>query len=88
MAELTTPAWRSITSGSTATRRRDYLELQVDILRKLSPEKAITHNDMGMFDGVDYSQLNAPLDFVAWDNYPMFGENYSDYFWDGTRRTT
>jgi beta-galactosidase len=58
---------------------RDYLQLQVDILRKLSPGKAITHNDMGMYDGVDDSQLNAPLDFVAWDNYPMFGEDYSDY---------
>ncbi|MBZ5544780.1 MAG: beta-galactosidase [Acidobacteriia bacterium] len=58
---------------------RDYLKLQAEILRKLSPGKAITHNDMGMYDGVDYSQLNAPLDFVAWDNYPMFGENYSDY---------
>ena len=58
---------------------RDYLQLQVDLLRKLSPGKAITHNDMGMYDGVDYSQLNAPLDFVAWDNYPMFGEDYADY---------
>jgi beta-galactosidase len=57
----------------------EYLKLQVDLLRKLSPGKAITHNDMGMYDGVDYSQLNAPLDFVAWDNYPMFGEDYSDY---------
>ena len=56
-----------------------YLKLQVDLLRKLSPGKAITHNDMGMYDGVDYTQLNAPLDFVAWDNYPMFGDDYSDY---------
>jgi len=32
-----------------------------------------------MYDGVDYYELNAPLDFVAWDNYPMFGEDYSDY---------
>jgi beta-galactosidase len=57
----------------------EYLKLQADLLRKFSPGKAITHNEMGMYDGVDYSQLNAPLDFVAWDNYPMFGEDYSDY---------
>jgi len=62
---------------SAATR--NYLRLQVDILRKVSPGKAVTHNDMGMYDGVDYYELNAPLDFVAWDNYPMFGEDYSDY---------
>ena len=58
----------------------DYLKLQVDILRQISPAKAITHNDMGMYDGVDYSVLNQPLDFVAWDNYPMFGEDYANYF--------
>lgn len=58
---------------------RDYLKLQVDILRRLAPGKAITHNEMGMFDQIDYSELNAPLDFVAWDNYPMFGEDYSSY---------
>jgi beta-galactosidase len=58
---------------------RDYLKLQVDILRKIAPGKAITHNEMGMFDQVDYSELNGPLDFVSWDNYPMFGEDYSSY---------
>ncbi|MBZ5516586.1 MAG: beta-galactosidase [Acidobacteriia bacterium] len=40
---------------------RDYLKLQADLLRKLTPGKAITHNDMGLYD-----------------NYPMFGEDYSN----------
>jgi beta-galactosidase len=61
----------------------DYLKLQVDILRQISPAKAITHNDMGMYDGVDYSVLNQPLDFVAWDNYPMFQKDYANYFGPG-----
>ncbi|MBZ5562957.1 MAG: beta-galactosidase [Acidobacteriia bacterium] len=62
----------------------DYLKLQVDMLRKISPHKAITHNEMGMFDNVDYSRLNTALDFVAWDNYPMFGnQNYSEYMGPG-----
>lgn len=61
----------------------DYLKLQADILRKAAPGKAITHNEMGLFDKVDYSQLNTSLDFVAWDNYPMFQENYADYFGPG-----
>lgn len=58
----------------------DYLKLQAGILRRIAPGKAITTNEMGMFDAVDYSRLNTPLDFVAWDNYPMLGENQSDYF--------
>jgi beta-galactosidase len=58
---------------------RDYLKLQVDLLRKIAPRQPITHNDMGMYDGLDYYQFNEPLDFVSWDNYPMFREDYSDY---------
>ncbi len=66
---------------SAATR--DYLKLQADILRGIAPAKAVTHNEMGLYDNVDYSQLNGALDFVAWDNYPMFGEDYSNYFGPG-----
>ncbi len=57
----------------------EYLKLQADILRQVAPGRAITHNEMGLFDRIDYSQLNTSLDFVAWDNYPMFGQNYADY---------
>jgi len=58
---------------------RDYLRLQVDILRQIAPGQAITHNAMGMYDGIDYSDLHTVLDFVAWDNYPMFADqaNYA-----------
>ncbi len=50
---------------------RDFLVMQADILRRIAPGKAITHNEMGLFDNIDYSHLNTALDFVAWDNYPM-----------------
>lgn len=58
----------------------DFLNFQAEILRRIAPGKAITHNEMGMYDNIDYSQLNTSLDFVAWDNYPMFSSDYSDYF--------
>jgi beta-galactosidase GanA len=38
---------------------------------------------MGLYDGVDYFDLNRSLDFVAWDNYPMFQKDYADYFGPG-----
>jgi beta-galactosidase len=59
---------------------RDYVKLQADMLRELAPGKAITTNEMGMFDGVDYSELNRQIDFVAWDSYPMFDQDPTDYF--------
>ncbi|MGE5327170.1 MAG: beta-galactosidase [Deltaproteobacteria bacterium] len=58
---------------------RDYLKLQVDMLRELSPEKAITTNEMGMFDNLDYSSLNREIDFVAWDSYPMIRQEVGDF---------
>lgn len=57
-----------------------YLKVQTEILRRVAPKQAITHNAMGMYDNVDYSDLHRSVDFVAWDNYPMFGESYADYF--------
>ncbi len=71
--------YRRFHSASTL----EYLKLQTDILRKTAPSKAITHNEMGMYDNIDYSELNTALDFVAWDNYPMFGEDYASYFGPG-----
>jgi len=60
-----------------------YLKIQTTLLRKIAPRKAITHNAMGMYDNVDYSLLNSSLDFVAWDNYPMFQKDYAGYFGPG-----
>ncbi|HLI35123.1 MAG TPA: beta-galactosidase [Terriglobia bacterium] len=59
----------------------DFVNFQAQILRQVAPQKAITTNEMGLFDAVDYSRLNTLLDFVAWDNYPMiFNPDYQDYF--------
>jgi beta-galactosidase len=62
---------------------RDYLKFQADILRAMTPDKSITHNEMGMFDQVDYSQMNTAIDFVSFDNYPMFNKDYASYFQAG-----
>ena len=49
----------------------DYQQLQIDILRRLCPGQAITHNLMGFkYEQIDYFNLARSLDFVAWDNYP------------------
>jgi beta-galactosidase len=59
-----------------------YLAMQAGILRHIAPNKPITHNEMGMFDGIDYSELSTSIDFVAWDNYPMIraASGFADYF--------
>ncbi|MHA6485041.1 beta-galactosidase [Paenibacillus sp. strain BS8-2] len=47
-----------------------FQKLQVDILRKIVPHHAITHNFMGAFNEVDQYELADDLDFVSYDNYP------------------
>ncbi|OHB64268.1 MAG: hypothetical protein A2Y77_04415 [Planctomycetes bacterium RBG_13_62_9] len=47
---------------------------QVKIIRGLCPDDFITHNFMGLFPELDYYAMAADLDFVAWDNYPIWSD--------------
>lgn len=51
----------------------DYAKLQTDCLKKISPEKNVTHNvcSSGFVYLLDLYQLGAQLDVVAVDNYPF-----------------
>ncbi len=44
---------------------------QVEILRKLSPGRFITHNCVGGFTDFDHFALSEDLDFITWDSYPL-----------------
>ena len=48
----------------------DYLDDQVQILRRYRPHDFITHN--GVFKNLDYYQFSRSLDLYAFDNYPSF----------------
>lgn len=58
--------WRRFASETTVAFQRE----QVEILRRHSPGRFVTHNLMGLHDTLDYFDLAADLDFIAWDNYP------------------
>lgn len=55
-----------------------YIKLQVDILRKITPGKFITHNFLDpspclpneIFEKIDYYKVSSLLDFISFDNYP------------------
>ena len=50
---------------------REFQRLQVDILRQLSPGRAITHNFMAGFTDFEHFEVAADLDFASWDSYPL-----------------
>jgi hypothetical protein len=45
---------------------------QAKVIQAACPEDFITHNFMGLFSSLDYYDMAADLDFVSWDNYPIW----------------
>jgi beta-galactosidase len=84
-----TPAWhnpalmldfkRFISDSAT-----DYLNEQVEILRRYRPTDFLTHN--GVFKNINYHNFSRGLDLHAYDNYPTFGD--SPRYWTGAALTT
>ncbi|MGO4893440.1 beta-galactosidase [Flavobacterium sp. W21_SRS_FM6] len=48
-----------------------FQQLQIDILRDLSPGRFITHNFVIFASEFDLYKASKNLDFVAWDSYPI-----------------
>ncbi len=61
-------------SGEVASFNR----LQVEILRRLSPERDITHNFMGFYTEFDHFAVGRDLDLASWDSYPL---GFLEQFW-------
>ena len=50
---------------------REFQQVQLEVLRKLSPGRPITHNFMGGFTDFEHFEVAADLDFASWDVYPL-----------------
>lgn len=59
---------------------------QVNILRRLSPGREITHNFMGAFTAFDHHKVGADLDLASWDSYPLGFLDMSPFPDDQKRR--
>jgi beta-galactosidase len=44
---------------------------KVEIIRRHSPGRFVTHNFMGAFVDFDHFKTCEPLDFASWDSYPL-----------------
>jgi len=59
--------------------------LQVDLLRRLSPDRFLAHNYMGFITDFDHFRVAEDLDVASWDSYPL---GFTDHFYlsDDTKR--
>ena len=52
---------------------RAFNKAQVDLLRRFSPGRPVTHNFMNQNTDFDHHDLGADIDVASWDVYPMGG---------------
>lgn len=48
-----------------------YDRMQVEIIRRHSPDRFVTHNFMGFVTDFDHFQVGDNLDLASWDSYPI-----------------
>jgi len=56
----------------------DFIQMEIDSLRKHNPAVPITTNNMGTFPGLDLWKQSKKLDLVCWDSYPHFDEDAAE----------
>ena len=59
--------WRRFCSDQMCS----FNKLQVDIILRHSPGRAITHNFIGDFYRLDHRDMSRSLDIATWDSYPI-----------------
>ena len=60
----------------TTWNMNDYMEFEIDLVKKLTPDRPVTTNFMQLYDGLDYRKMTDKLDVISWDSYPRFHNDY------------
>ncbi|MBQ6322368.1 MAG: beta-galactosidase trimerization domain-containing protein, partial [Lachnospiraceae bacterium] len=63
-------SWRRFVTDQTT----DFMKAEIDALRKGGATQPVTTNFMYNFTGLNYHVLAKELDFVSFDNYPLWGK--------------
>lgn len=60
--------WRRFTTWNT----KDFMQQEIDAVRRITPDIPVTTNLMELYEGLDYHEFSKPLDLVSWDSYPRY----------------
>jgi beta-galactosidase len=55
----------------TSDMIREFQQVQIEVLRQISPTRPITHNFMAGFTDFEHFEVARDLDFASWDAYPL-----------------
>lgn len=59
-------------------RTIDFMQAEMEPLKRLTPQVPCTTNMMGLYDGLNYFRLSEALDVASWDNYPQWRSDAGD----------
>lgn len=86
-SQIEPPSWlgENLVHGLTIDWKRfvahqttDFMNCEIDCLKKITPDIPVTTNLMPFYNIVDYRTLVKKLDFVSLDSYPEWKNNESD----------
>lgn len=66
--------WRRFTTWNMT----DYMHFEIDLLKKLTPQRPVTTNFMQLYEGLDYRRMVERLDMISWDSYPCLHNDYEN----------
>lgn len=59
----------------------DFMKEEIKTVKAITPEIPCTTNLMPFFEAYDYKYFAKELDYISWDSYPMFDNDYES-LWD------
>lgn len=67
--------WRRFTTANSA----EFMQEEIDTVRKYSPGVPVTTNFMWMFKELDYREFSESLDIISWDAYPQWHNDFERF---------
>jgi len=64
----------------TTWNMKEYLDLEIQTLRRETPDVPVTTNFMQLYNGLDYDSLSESIDIISWDSYPRFHNDYESLY--------
>ena len=62
----------------TTDQFRKWYRIEVEPLKRITPDVPCTTNLMGIYPGINYFDLAKDMDFVCWDSYPQWESTEND----------
>jgi beta-galactosidase len=68
--------WRRFTTWNM----NDFMNFEIQVLKKITPDMPVTTNFMTLYNGLDYRKMAPSLDVISWDSYPYFNNDYESLY--------